>query len=95
MHEIQIFIGKNQLYINSNDRSASTQLPIDVDALLLAPCSLLLLSSSTKLGNLNATDVYGEAPLNFGNIDLYIILPPHAKDFPSLYISLEESWERF
>jgi hypothetical protein len=46
------------------------QLPQGADALLLYCCSLLLLNFSTKLGNLIATDVDGEAPLNFGSMHL-------------------------
>ena len=95
MNETQKFRGENQWFVNSYERSTSISLPQGVDALFLSPCSLLLLISSTNLGNLTTTDVDGEAPLNFDNITPWMILPSHAQDFPSLYRFMEEACERF
>jgi len=70
MHEMQTFIGENKLSINLNNRSTSIPLPLSVDALLFSLFPSLLLSSSTKLGDLNANDLDGEETMNFGSIDL-------------------------
>jgi hypothetical protein len=52
MNEIQIFIGENQLFINSNGKYINV-ITLGVDALLLSPCSLLLLNFLTRLGNMS------------------------------------------
>jgi hypothetical protein len=50
--------------------NTSIQLLHVVDAFLFSHWSFLLLASSTDLDKLNTNDVDGEAPLNFGSMDL-------------------------